>query len=261
MLQPNNGIFIATWYDDPHDTALFMLTPLLEELVQTRARVPDILDKYRDQIPIWAGFDQFGGDFSEDFEPDGGYGGPAPLPVQQEQQFSQVERPLPQQDLQPPARSEVRQPAVASMYAQPPDKFASPYSQQLQTQPQPAPQPQHEAPSHQMLAGGYPQTQAPIQAQGQYLQPRGGYAQAAPAAPQRSAPARSEQPQAKAAPTFSKVSGAYQAPPPQQQPQQQQQPAQQPQSAQMMAQGARPAASAAIWGRPGLGAHQYVPHR
>jgi len=68
MLQPNNGIFILPWYDDPHDTALFSLTPLLDELIRTRARVPDLLDKYRDQIPAWAGFDQymhFGGDYSE----------------------------------------------------------------------------------------------------------------------------------------------------------------------------------------------------
>merc|ERR1712217_894401 len=68
MLQPNNGIFILTWYDDPHDTALFALTPLLDELLATKARVPVILDKYRDQIPTWAGFDQFsqmGGDYSE----------------------------------------------------------------------------------------------------------------------------------------------------------------------------------------------------
>lgn len=59
MLQPHNGIFISTWYDDPHDTALFGLTPLLDELISTRAKVPDILDKYRDQIPSWAGFDQY----------------------------------------------------------------------------------------------------------------------------------------------------------------------------------------------------------
>jgi Dullard-like phosphatase family protein len=65
MLQPNNGIFILTWYDDPQDTALFALTPLLDELITTRAKVPDILEKYRDQIPTWAGFDQIGGDYSE----------------------------------------------------------------------------------------------------------------------------------------------------------------------------------------------------
>jgi Dullard-like phosphatase family protein len=59
MLQPHNGIFISTWYEDPHDTALFALTPLLDELLATRAKVPEILEKYRDQIPTWAGFDQY----------------------------------------------------------------------------------------------------------------------------------------------------------------------------------------------------------
>mmetsp|Transcript_17978 Transcript_17978/g.41677 ORF Transcript_17978/g.41677 Transcript_17978/m.41677 type:complete len:793 (+) Transcript_17978:117-2495(+) len=59
MLQPHNGIFICTWYDDPNDTALFALMPLLDELIKTRVKVPEILDKYRDQIPTWAGFDQF----------------------------------------------------------------------------------------------------------------------------------------------------------------------------------------------------------
>lgn len=29
-LQPDNGIFIKTWYDDPEDTALLELTPLLK---------------------------------------------------------------------------------------------------------------------------------------------------------------------------------------------------------------------------------------
>jgi len=59
MLQPNHGIFIMTWYDDPEDTALFDLVPLLEELITTRARVPDILDKYQEQIPAWAGFGKY----------------------------------------------------------------------------------------------------------------------------------------------------------------------------------------------------------
>eukprot|EP00747_Dinoflagellata_sp_TGD_P033413 gnl/TRDRNA2_/TRDRNA2_136608_c0_seq1.p1 gnl/TRDRNA2_/TRDRNA2_136608_c0~~gnl/TRDRNA2_/TRDRNA2_136608_c0_seq1.p1 ORF type:complete len:925 (+),score=133.40 gnl/TRDRNA2_/TRDRNA2_136608_c0_seq1:370-2775(+) len=59
MLQPHNGIFICTWYEDPHDTALFALTPLLDELQATRVKVPEILEKYRDQIPTWAGFDQY----------------------------------------------------------------------------------------------------------------------------------------------------------------------------------------------------------
>lgn len=67
MLQPHNGIFICTWYDDPNDTALFALTPLLDELITSRAKVPEILEKYRDQIPTWAGFDQYsqlGADYS-----------------------------------------------------------------------------------------------------------------------------------------------------------------------------------------------------
>ncbi|CAE8581825.1 unnamed protein product, partial [Polarella glacialis] len=53
MLQPNHGIFIYAWYDDPEDTALYALTPLLDELITTRSKVQDILEKYRDQIPAW----------------------------------------------------------------------------------------------------------------------------------------------------------------------------------------------------------------
>jgi len=74
MLQPHNGIFICTWYDDPNDTALRALTPLLDELIATRSRVPEILDKYRDQIPTWAGFDQYsqlGAEYSSDFDLNG----------------------------------------------------------------------------------------------------------------------------------------------------------------------------------------------
>mmetsp|Transcript_28983 Transcript_28983/g.63807 ORF Transcript_28983/g.63807 Transcript_28983/m.63807 type:complete len:457 (+) Transcript_28983:202-1572(+) len=59
MLQPNNGIFIAPWYDDPHDSALYSLTALLDEIVRYGEMVPEVLDKYRDQIPAWAGFDPF----------------------------------------------------------------------------------------------------------------------------------------------------------------------------------------------------------
>ncbi|CAK0821825.1 unnamed protein product, partial [Prorocentrum cordatum] len=80
MLQPGNGIFILTWYEDPHDTALSALSPLLEELLATGVRVPDLLEKYRDQIPVWAGFDQgshLGTDYTEleaaDGYMDGGY--------------------------------------------------------------------------------------------------------------------------------------------------------------------------------------------
>lgn len=83
MLQPHNGIFISTWYDDPEDTALFGLTPLLDELIKTRVKVPDILDKYRDQIPSWAGFDQYsqlgGVEYYDDpVGPDEGVSAPPP---------------------------------------------------------------------------------------------------------------------------------------------------------------------------------------
>jgi Dullard-like phosphatase family protein len=77
MLQPHNGIFILSWYDDPKDTALFALTPLLDELITTKSKVHEILEKYKNDIPLWAGFDSYDvhGDFSE-FDPsieDGGY--------------------------------------------------------------------------------------------------------------------------------------------------------------------------------------------
>lgn len=32
-MQPDNGIFIKTWFDDPHDTALLELSPILREIV------------------------------------------------------------------------------------------------------------------------------------------------------------------------------------------------------------------------------------
>jgi len=56
MLQPDHGIFIFPWYDDPADNALFALTPLLEEIIKISASVPAMLQKYADQIPKWAGF-------------------------------------------------------------------------------------------------------------------------------------------------------------------------------------------------------------
>lgn len=59
MFQPENGIFICPWYDDPKDTALFALIPLLEEIVSTNASVPQMLARYKDQIPTWAGFDNY----------------------------------------------------------------------------------------------------------------------------------------------------------------------------------------------------------
>lgn len=255
MLQPNNGIFILPWYDDPHDTALFTLTPLLEELVATRARVPEILDKYRDQIPTWAGFDQFsqlGGEYSEFVDPvDDGYDiAPAPAPAQ-DFRASQVQdsRALPQQDFQAPVRNEQRQATASALYAPPPRSDAPQHSAPQQPQPQQN-QPAYEA-TPPYMAGYPPQTQASqpaYQRQQAYPQAQA----AAPVVPQR-AQRVEQQPQAKAAPTFSKVSGPYQAQAPQQQPAQTA-------PAATMGQASRPA-NAASWGRTGLGPMQYIPQR
>ena len=51
ILQPDNGIFISTWYDDMRDRFLDEITPLLREIVEKR--VPDVrraLRTYRDQV-------------------------------------------------------------------------------------------------------------------------------------------------------------------------------------------------------------------
>eukprot|EP00931_Biecheleriopsis_adriatica_P104740 TRINITY_DN79377_c0_g1_i1.p1 TRINITY_DN79377_c0_g1~~TRINITY_DN79377_c0_g1_i1.p1 ORF type:complete len:552 (+),score=97.52 TRINITY_DN79377_c0_g1_i1:92-1747(+) len=56
-MQPQNGIHIADWFDDPNDQALYDLSPLLEELIVSRMRVWDILEKYHNQIPMWAGLE------------------------------------------------------------------------------------------------------------------------------------------------------------------------------------------------------------
>ena len=51
ILQPDNGIFISTWYDDMTDRFLDEITPLLREIVEKK--VPDVrkaLRRYRDQI-------------------------------------------------------------------------------------------------------------------------------------------------------------------------------------------------------------------
>ena len=51
ILQPDNGIFISTWYDDMRDRFLDEITPLLCEIVEKK--VPDVrkaLRTYRDQI-------------------------------------------------------------------------------------------------------------------------------------------------------------------------------------------------------------------
>ena len=51
ILQPDNGIFISTWYDDMTDNYLEEISPLLVEIVEKK--VPDVrkaLRSYRDQI-------------------------------------------------------------------------------------------------------------------------------------------------------------------------------------------------------------------
>ena len=51
ILQPENGIFISTWYDDMTDTFLEEISPLLIEVAEKK--VPDVrraLRSYRDQI-------------------------------------------------------------------------------------------------------------------------------------------------------------------------------------------------------------------
>ena len=51
ILQPDNGIFISTWYDDMRDRFLEEITPLLAEIVERK--VPDVrraLRTYRDQV-------------------------------------------------------------------------------------------------------------------------------------------------------------------------------------------------------------------
>jgi len=40
LLQPENGISIKSWFDDPHDTALMDLEPLLSQIVEQN--VPDV---------------------------------------------------------------------------------------------------------------------------------------------------------------------------------------------------------------------------
>lgn len=51
IIQPDNGIFISTWYDDMNDRFLDEITPLLIKIVEKQ--VPDVrkaLRQYRDQV-------------------------------------------------------------------------------------------------------------------------------------------------------------------------------------------------------------------
>ena len=51
QLQANNGIFISTWHDDPHDTELKQLIPLLKQIVLLNVHdVRKSLKEYRDQM-------------------------------------------------------------------------------------------------------------------------------------------------------------------------------------------------------------------
>lgn len=50
-LQPDNGIFIKTWYEDMSDTCLYDLIPLLKSLVKNRVKdIRKSLRSYRDQM-------------------------------------------------------------------------------------------------------------------------------------------------------------------------------------------------------------------
>ena len=51
QLQPDNGVFIRTWIDDPHDNALEELAPLLKEIVVKGVRdVREALHIFRMQM-------------------------------------------------------------------------------------------------------------------------------------------------------------------------------------------------------------------
>mmetsp|Transcript_28821 Transcript_28821/g.28531 ORF Transcript_28821/g.28531 Transcript_28821/m.28531 type:complete len:358 (-) Transcript_28821:7-1080(-) len=51
QLQPDNGIFIKSWFDDKNDTALQELAPLLKEIVEKECDdVRDALRQFRDQM-------------------------------------------------------------------------------------------------------------------------------------------------------------------------------------------------------------------
>jgi len=202
MMQPNNGIFISTWYDDPQDTALFDLVPLLEELVVTRVRVPDILSKYREQIPCWAGFGRWDlGDSAYDDTP--------PLQVQQE---------LPPQPRQPPMSSAGQYqgapaepsrmagpgtapaPAYSSIYSQSP---AQSYGYPDQAQQPLVPQSSAQQPQQQMQTRAAPTFSAGSGAM-QYVPQQ-----------QQQQPQQQQQqqqpPQSQARPAFGGIAGPYQA--------------------------------------------------
>jgi len=180
MKHPKNGIFICTWYDDPQDVALTELTPLLEELIITKARVPDILDKYADQIPLWAGFGQpgdcSGGVFDGDSALDETFAGVDPATPQQLdpggyatdahlQPYTQSQIQTPMAPLQVQGAC-LQQPHMPQQQHQAPQLSGACTPQQPQVQP-PPPQPQQPQPQMQAWAAGTGPYQAamPIQQQ------------------------------------------------------------------------------------------------
>jgi CTD small phosphatase-like protein 2 len=50
VLQPDNGIFCSTWYDDMTDRFLDEITPLLGQIVEKKCDVRKALRQYRDQV-------------------------------------------------------------------------------------------------------------------------------------------------------------------------------------------------------------------
>lgn len=50
VLQPDNGIFCSTWYDDMNDRFLDEITPLLSQIVEKKVDVRRALRQYRDQV-------------------------------------------------------------------------------------------------------------------------------------------------------------------------------------------------------------------
>jgi len=217
MMQPNNGIFIATWYDDPQDTALFELIPLLEELVMTRARVPDLLSKYREQIPIWAGFGRWDDCGLEPQVMD------TPPHQQQQQMREQLEQP-PAQQAAPTPPQYAAQPAYQA-------QAAAPVGQQSAAMPQqgaPAETParvlqqgtQQPSPPYtqQQLQGMHQQQSSMTSPGGQAVMANAGYPQDAQQAwaqqtqqPQLPQPAQQPQMQKRPVAAFSGVAGPYQA--------------------------------------------------
>eukprot|EP00928_Gymnodinium_smaydae_P014633 TRINITY_DN1538_c0_g1_i1.p1 TRINITY_DN1538_c0_g1~~TRINITY_DN1538_c0_g1_i1.p1 ORF type:complete len:788 (+),score=104.68 TRINITY_DN1538_c0_g1_i1:124-2364(+) len=154
MLHPNNGIFISTWYDDPQDTALTDLTAMLQEIVTTKATVPDVLDKYREQIPVWAGFGRGAWENSDPFlEADQRFDGAddfaqhAPLDEEVSTYSPPHQQPVDHQPHSGVAQAPARPYGQALETHQPDHGAAQSYHRQPQQPQQLAPQPQAQPPA------------------------------------------------------------------------------------------------------------------